>query len=99
MSKQLVMKFMLQLHGTRKCLERKCWQELVLSNNAQSNRRLRSHVMLLNEMNSVAGDTLERGETCSVKQNSELQKLQRQSQDLVQEYEQDVHHHLSEVQK
>ena len=37
MSKQLVMKFMLQLHKPPMCLERKCGKECVLSEIKQSN--------------------------------------------------------------
>ena len=36
-SKQFVMKFTLQLDGSRKCRKRKCWEEWLISNKEQSN--------------------------------------------------------------
>ena len=41
-SRQPVMKSTLQLYGSRKCLDRKCWQAWVLSNNERSNPGVRN---------------------------------------------------------
>ena len=58
-SKQLVMKFMLQLHKLPKCLERKCRKQCVLSKINQSKPGLLIKLCFLNEMNCVEGDSLE----------------------------------------
>ena len=58
-------------------------------------------VMLLDEMNSVAGDALEwksREEACSVEQIQNFRRHERQNHEHLQEYQQDVERHLAEVQ-
>ena len=57
-SGQLMMKFMLQLHGPRICLERKCGREQVLLNIKMIKPGRPIKLRFLNEMNSVAGDAL-----------------------------------------
>ena len=53
--------------------------------------------MLLNEMNGVAGDVVENQRTNVLKEaNAERQRHQRQSQQHLQAYQQDVQHQLSE---
>ena len=66
LSRQLVMMFILQLLGPRKCLERKkAGKKWVPSNIAQSNPGPLIKSFLMDEMKSVAGDGLE--DICSVK--------------------------------
>ena len=86
-NRQLVMSFILQLHEPQKCLERICLQKWVLSDMLRSNPGISHQVLVLDEMNSVAGDALknQRRSLCS-EANAELQRLRRQS-----------HEHFSEI--
>ena len=94
----LVMKFMVRLHGPRTRLERKRWKQWVFSNKVQSNPGL---IILLDEMNkkSQAKRPKSREQICSVKQNAKLQRHQRQSHGHLPECQQDSQRCSPEVQK
>ena len=82
----------------RTCLERKCWQYRVPSNNVEQSWACHQ-VILLDEMGSVAGDALEiHRRNLLSEANAEFQRHQRQSQGHLQEYQHDVQRHLTDIQ-
>ena len=96
MSKQLVMKFTLQLHKPPKCLQRKFEQKMGALEN-QAEQTWTSHqVVSLNEMHSDASNALENQRRSLLSDATpELQRHQKQSHEHLQEYQR----HLSEVQQ
>ena len=72
------MKIMLQAHGPRTSPERKCWQ------NGQSNLGLLIKFFLLDEMASVAGNSLEiKEENCSLKQMLNFKDINNKVMDIL----------------
>ena len=91
---------MLQLHKLPKCLVLKCWEEWVLSKMKQGKpgRLIKLHYG--NEMNSVAGDAVEnQRRSLLTEATTQLKRHQRQNHDHLQEYQQGVRRHLSDVQQ
>ena len=100
MSKQLVMKFMLQLHKMPKWFRVEMRDGLGALEN-QAERTCTSHqVTFLNERNGDAGDAVENQRRSFLNEaTAELQRHQKQSYEHLQDHQQGVRRHLSEVQQ